>query len=614
MLTWSNRLLAILLLSVVQTSFAASTPELLYLQLEETQQYVNEAQLLDELDAQKHLFESVPTGVPLSAGFQHWFSFSLESVVTQESPYYFEIDFPNIDEVIVYVRYKSGNIITSVVGDDVSHRSWPINTRLPTIPLHQGSAKASDVYMLLTATGQPAVLPITIINADELARREQKDYLWYGVFFGSISILLLFNLMLFIATRIKSYLSYVIYLGCFMILQLSITGVGQQFIWPALHGFTTQFALVSVAFVNASMTYFVMHFLDIPSLYPRLKLPLIALIVVSLIPICFLGFFDYIHIQEFQHFLAFVSMISLVAVSAFCFKKGSRPGLYLLIGYSVLFTGIVLTLIRVNGFLDSGFFSKHLLEIAIIFEAVVLSLGLADRINELKDEKRSFEISARLGQENFTQQLITAHESEKKYFGAILHDDIGHRLLNIQHIIKILLNSDKCLNSKTTVRESLGKLDASANQLMKEIQHLSKNSHPHLLEQLGLEAAIDSLMNQSFASKDIEYSCHVSIGFKSNVIDQHFYRITQECISNTLKHANATEVLLRIGHTSQNKVFMLYKDDGEGFELNDVKKSTGFGLISISERVKLMKGTLTWNTEPEGHFSMHITDVNHVNL
>jgi len=613
MLTLINSLIAIVLAIYMQAANAASTPDLLYLQLEDNQQHELGGYFLHELHEQRHRFKPAPTGISLNRGFQHWFSFSLDSVAAHDAIYFFEIDFPNIDEVFVHVRYGSGEIISSVVGDDVSHTSWPFNSRLPTIPLRLGEATATHVYMLLAATGQPAVLPINILTAEELSEREQQDYLWYGFFYGAISILVAFNFMLFAATRIKAYLAYVIYLGCFLILQLSITGVGQQLIWPALSGFTTLFALVMLALVNATMTYFVIHFLDIPTLYPRLKLPLLSLIVVSLVPIVFLGIIEYIHVQEFQHLLAVISITILITVSSYCFYKGSRPALYLLIGYSVLFAGILLTLIRVNGIYDSGFLGKHLLEIAILFEAIILSLGLADRINELKDEKRAVERSARINQENFTQQLITAHESEKRHFGAILHDDIGHRLLNIQQIIHSLLKSDSKQQPTHARQESLVKLHASANQLMEEIQHLSKSSHPHLLEQLGLEAAINSLMNHSFAGKGVDYSCHISIGIGSDVIDQHLYRITQECISNTLKHANAAEVLLRIGHSTQNEIFMLYKDDGKGFHAEEINNSTGFGLISITERVKLMKGTLHWNTETAGHFSMHISNIRYEN-
>ena len=513
----------------------------------------------------------------------------------------------------VYVLYESGNIAKSTVGDDVSHTNWPLDTRLPTIPLYRDEDVAVGVYLQLKATGQPALLPVTVLNADELTEREQNDYLWYGFFFGAVSILIAFNLMLFLATHIKAYFAYVVYLGCFMVLQLSITGIGQQLFWPTLHGFTTLFALVLLAMVNAAMTYFVLHFLDIPKLFPKLTPILTTLMVVSLLPIIFLGFVDYIHVQEFQHILAVFSMVLLVGISGYCFFKGSRPGLYLLIGYCVLFVAILMTLIRVNAILDSGFFGKHLLEIAIIFEAIILALGLADRINKLQDEKQAIERAARVDQELFTQKLITAHESEKKHFGAILHDDIGHRLLNMQQIIKSLFAIDSNNTTEINQRHYLNKLDTSASELMQEVQYLAKSTHPHLLDQLGLEAAIDSLMLQSFASQGIDYSCHVSIKFHSKVIDQHLYRIAQECISNTLKHANASEVLLRIGHTSQNQLFMLYKDDGSGFYINEINQHTGFGLTSIAERVKLMGANLSWDSQVKGQCALYISNIRYDN-
>ena len=106
----------------------------------------------------------------------------------------------------------------------------------------------------------------------------------------------------------------------------------------------------------------------------------------------------------------------------------------------------------------------------------------------------------------------------------------------------------------------------------------------------GLVEAIEDLLQGSFEFTKIEYE------FEHSNIDQRFdekieislYRIVQEAIQNIQKHANATYFEVCINY--ENGIHLLIKDNGKGFDPNQVEG--GFGLVGINERVRLLNGTL----------------------
>lgn len=557
-------------------------------------------------------FKPYVQSVLLDPAAEHWFLYTLDFKQANFSAAWFlQIDFPNIDEAEVYIAYPSGVHRAGRIGDDVPHSEWPVNTRLPTVPLNNKKQLARHVFFKFAATGQPAVLPVVLLQQSQYVLQQQRDYLWYGLFFGAALAMILYNLLLYLRTRISSHLPYVLYLTSITLLQASITGIGQQFLWPQIEGFTTNFALWLMALTNSAMAVFVSSFLDLLNRQPKAHNILLFIAITSLIPPLFLGFVDYIHVQNTQHAYAILTMLVITIITILQLKRGSRPAVYILISYSVLYCGITLSLLRFNGVLQSSFVTTHLIELAIMIEALVLSLGLADKINELKNKSSALERAARLEHEIFTQKLISAHESEKRRFGSILHDDIGHRVLNMQFQISSLasLASSDTSHSKEEQQGFCKPLDTS-NDILQELRYLSQDSHPHLIEQLGLEKALAALMEKALAPHKIEYSYHIDIQSATDTTLQHLYRIVQELLSNTTKHAQASEILLNIRQLDDSSITLLYKDDGVGLAPGYKHTTDGFGMISIRERTGLLGGILDIRTPAADGMHLCISRIN----
>ena len=182
--------------------------------------------------------------------------------------------------------------------------------------------------------------------------------------------------------------------------------------------------------------------------------------------------------------------------------------------------------------------------------------------------------------------IIETEEKERKRFAEDLHDGLGPLLSSI----KIYFN---LLQSKTLAdaeRENMLKytyelIDESVNST----RSIANNLMPNVLNDYGLIKAIKSFCEKISATNTI------SIEFNDNCTDDRFeeaieiglYRIIMELINNTLKHAKANKIQIVL-KKSKYELFIEYKDDGIGYDLEN--QTRGMGVNSIISRVKSMNG------------------------
>ena len=131
-----------------------------------------------------------------------------------------------------------------------------------------------------------------------------------------------------------------------------------------------------------------------------------------------------------------------------------------------------------------------------------------------------------------------------------------------------------------------------------EIRKLSQSLMIPSLEDLGLVDSIEDLVESINATKKI-YVVFVHREVDEAVLDENqkltLFRITQEALNNIIRHANATRTTIELSN-NKNRVQLIIKDNGKGFNAFSTKK--GAGLNNIRNRVYLLSGALTINTHP----------------
>jgi signal transduction histidine kinase len=195
-------------------------------------------------------------------------------------------------------------------------------------------------------------------------------------------------------------------------------------------------------------------------------------------------------------------------------------------------------------------------------------------------------------QRAFSQQLIELQEGERKRIAAGLHDSLGQQLLVIKNRALLGLRTPDRPGPEQTQLEEISSL---SSQALDEVREIAYDLHPYQIDRLGLTKAIQAMVRKVAAVSEIEFSTEIDNidGVFPSHSEINIYRIVQESINNVLKHSQARTATVTIKRELQT-VAISISDDGKGFlpNLEDPVRS-GFGLIGIAERARMLGGSQT---------------------
>jgi len=210
--------------------------------------------------------------------------------------------------------------------------------------------------------------------------------------------------------------------------------------------------------------------------------------------------------------------------------------------------------------------------------------------------------------QTLADRLLWLQEKERRYLAQELHDELGQSISAIKVMCVSMRNSGQTTRQNNhALAAQCQSITAICDHLYTVVRDLMKRLRPTVLDELGLKAALEEIVNswrQRQTDLDICFSCGDSVEQCSDNIKINLYRIVQESLTNTVKHAdsNRIEIRLREFHSrsrpwASSKYLQLdIVDDGKGFNAAD--KRFGYGLAGMRERVKSMGGTLTIDSQP----------------
>jgi two-component system, NarL family, sensor kinase len=200
--------------------------------------------------------------------------------------------------------------------------------------------------------------------------------------------------------------------------------------------------------------------------------------------------------------------------------------------------------------------------------------------------------SMRLHKEKIQAEIDTL-EKERKRMAADLHDELGPLL----SAVKLQIN-----NLETTLPEDKHLIAAASthiDSIIKKFREISNNLLPNTLVRKGLVKAIEEFAgNIKEAYKlDIKFVCHQTVQLSQHT-EINLYRIVQEIVHNTVKHAQANWLIIKLS-VDNNLLFLMTADDGIGFNFfNQRRDNVGLGLRNLHSRTEVMGGELQCVSEP----------------
>ncbi len=239
-----------------------------------------------------------------------------------------------------------------------------------------------------------------------------------------------------------------------------------------------------------------------------------------------------------------------------------------------------------------GIIGMLLLAIAIIVFFVVYQ----QRLLAQRDEIRQMELDY---QKDLLHSSMQTQETERRRIAADLHDSIGSQLSAAKLYIKQMRHDKPPENLSFLREESLNLLD----ETIRNVRVITQNLLPPSLEQFGLAAALEDLSSRIRESGLLEIDCLCNRADTRFAPEQEtaVYRIVQELINNTLKHAAANRAEIRTGFITDRIFALSYRDDGAGFDARAIAgdhKAKGLGLKNIESRANVLGAQVEWNSRP----------------
>ncbi|MHA3771058.1 PAS domain-containing protein [Verrucomicrobiota bacterium sgz303538] len=189
-------------------------------------------------------------------------------------------------------------------------------------------------------------------------------------------------------------------------------------------------------------------------------------------------------------------------------------------------------------------------------------------------------------------RIITAQEEERRRIARDLHDDLSQRLavhtIDLSNIRREFASTDERLGQR------LMALQEHAAELGDVTRLISHELHSPLVEYIGPIAALQTLCREFARLEDImvEADLPEDIGQLSPEAALCLYRVTQETLRNVAKHAQASAVEVKL-RRARREVILMIEDNGVGFDPEDPSLHSGLGLLSLRERVHLLRGTFS---------------------
>jgi signal transduction histidine kinase len=187
-------------------------------------------------------------------------------------------------------------------------------------------------------------------------------------------------------------------------------------------------------------------------------------------------------------------------------------------------------------------------------------------------------------QEQFSENLLLSQETERTRIAKELHDSVGQQLTLIK---------------KKAQNENKAEISSLTNTALEEVRAISRGLFPATLKQLGLSESIEQLVYDLDEETELFFSSEITnidTHFKENQT-LHVYRFIQESLTNILKHSEATSVTLSV-LVQQHTVDILIHDNGKGFNVSEKSKINSLGLKTLSERIRILQGTLSIESQP----------------
>lgn len=525
-----------------------------------------------------------------------WFTFQLKNTSAEPLSYFFEIPYPNIDQLQLFEERDSVLITRMLTGTSKPFQEREVPYRYFIYELKLPPQSLTAYYLRVEKDNDELFLPFRLtvpkVHAHEATQLVLVDGLFYG-FWGTI-FLVAIAAAVWMKTRI--YVLYSIMMGTTLLFHLGDSGLGFELVWSESVWFQLRARSLASFISQGAFMLFIIYFFNTNfKRYPVFH-PLAWLVtwVYGLLTIHALFFKEASFLPSTDFFVKtfIINILLLIIVGFAIIIKAAmlkhRGALWFLGAFIFPVAGCFVLALRNAGVLPSTFFVDNFFKFGHFLMFMILSIVLVKRMRNINEERIELLGKQAEHQKELMAASLVAMDKERKRIANDLHDGLGALLVSVKHhfaSVAKLFEGDN--------EQEYQKIQQMLEQTYMKTRKITHSMKPPQLEKFGLVPVLEDYC--SMIDTD-DMSVHLWInGLENNRLsyseEHNIFRIIQELATNAIKYAKASELVINISREHE-MVSITVEDDGIGFDKDDPEFREGLGLRNIQSRVKTLNGTM----------------------
>lgn len=337
------------------------------------------AKIQEQLDSS--VFENAYFGYTTKP---HWFRIILPKEY-RGVPMVIIIDYPTIPDLCLY----DGAHLSQCAGRNIPIEKWPNVARNIVFDL---PVNHSDTLYMRAHEKASLTVPIWIKTKDEYESDALIENILYGVYFGFVFALVLYNLMLYISLRDVAYFYYIVAMCCGGLLAVIRSGYAIVFWWPDNPVLDDRVYLIGAGLSIASSSRFVASFLNLPTRLKYVNYYMWFVTGLALLMVVLSFFYSFVELTTYGRILVIIGVPSFVSIGVHQWINGYRPARFFVIAWIPYTVGLMLIVLKGGGWIEYNMVVDLSAELGTCLEAILLSFALGDRISIYKKEKAAAEL------------------------------------------------------------------------------------------------------------------------------------------------------------------------------------------------------------------------------
>ncbi len=312
-----------------------------------------------------------------------WIKLDVTPGKLAKTNYFFTLNYPLLDSIHIYRPGSGTQWELTALGDMYPFSSRAIDHRLFLYDLDLAE-KQPTTYYIRVRTSSSVVLPMDILTSREIQQLDNRFDLAYGILYGILLVMILYNLFVYFALRDVNYLFYPLAITGSFLFFFSNSGHLSQYLLYNDPWWANKLMIVCMGLLSVASAIFAGSFLNLKAYSKTLYAILAGALCTGVLTIVLAFCIEYSIAIRLAMFLLLIQAMILLVCGMYCWKKGNKSARFFVTGWFVYLLGGMAIAMRNIGLLPHNLLTSHAVEIGSALEVIFLSLALSDKYRLLR--------------------------------------------------------------------------------------------------------------------------------------------------------------------------------------------------------------------------------------